>query len=71
MDPAANGVGAPEMARLVAEADCPVRLIRGERDPMQTLEQLTALDPGAFDLPGLGHNAMVEDPEAVWRAVLS
>lgn len=71
MDPAANSVGAPDMAGLIAAAGCPVRLIRGERDPMQTLEQLKALDPAAFDLPGLGHSAMVENPEALWKAVLS
>jgi pimeloyl-ACP methyl ester carboxylesterase len=71
MDPAANGVGAPDMSRLIAEAACPVRLLRGERDPMQTLDQLRALDPEAADLPGLGHSAMVEDTEAVWRAALS
>jgi pimeloyl-ACP methyl ester carboxylesterase len=65
LDPRAFGVGDPEMAYLVAAAPVPVLLARGERDAMVSAEQLRALDPDAVDLPGVGHNAHVEDPRAV------
>lgn len=45
----------------------PVVLARGEHDPMVTGEQLAQLDAPTVTLPGLGHNAHVEDPEMVIR----
>jgi pimeloyl-ACP methyl ester carboxylesterase len=69
MDPAAFGVGAPDMPALLADARCPVVLAAGENDPMSRPDQLRALDPDAVTLAGLGHNAHVEDPAAV-RALL-
>ncbi|WP_326566680.1 alpha/beta hydrolase [Amycolatopsis rhabdoformis] len=65
LDPAAFGVGAPDMPRLLAEATCPVLLAAGADDPMSRPEQLGALASGAVTLPGLGHNAHVEDPAAL------
>jgi pimeloyl-ACP methyl ester carboxylesterase len=70
MDPAAFGVGAPDMPTLLAAARCPVVLAAGEHDPMSRPDQLRALDPDAVTLAGLGHNAHVEDPAAV-RALLA
>jgi len=70
-DPATIGVGAPDLRRLLAGAKTEVVLARGEHDPLQTSEQLRELDPNAIELPGLGHNAQVEDPAAVWRLVSS
>lgn len=64
-DPRTFGVGVPDMARLLATATCPVVLARGEHDPMVGHEQLTELAGDAVTLPGLGHNAHVEDPAAV------
>jgi pimeloyl-ACP methyl ester carboxylesterase len=58
------------MARLIADARCPIRLAAGERDPMSKLGDLRRWDPQAETLPGLGHNAMVEDPAAVWAWLL-
>ncbi|MEU0797756.1 alpha/beta hydrolase, partial [Amycolatopsis sp. NPDC005961] len=69
MDPAAFGVGAPDMPALLAAARCPVVLAAGENDPMSRPGRLRALDPDAVTLAGLGHNAHVEDPAAV-RALL-
>jgi pimeloyl-ACP methyl ester carboxylesterase len=65
LDPRAFGVGAPEMARLIAESQADVVLARGERDPMNTDAELAALHDQVVTLPGLGHNAHVEDPAAV------
>lgn len=64
-DPTTFGVGVPDMAGLLARASCPVVLARGEHDPMVTDDDLAPLVPAAVTLPGLGHNAHVEDPAAV------
>ncbi len=63
LDPAAFGVGAPDMARLLAQSQAPVTLARGEHDPMNTDEQQAGLGVRTITLPGLGHNAHVENPE--------
>ena len=63
LDPAAFGVGAPDMPALLAGAGVPVVLARGEHDPMNTDEQLAALGVPAVTLPGAGHNAHVDSPE--------
>jgi pimeloyl-ACP methyl ester carboxylesterase len=68
VDPAAFAPGAPDMAALIAPAlmepaAVPVILARGEHDPMNTDEQLARLGARAMTLPGLGHNAHVENPE--------
>jgi len=63
MDPGAFGVGAPDMAQLLARSQAPVTLARGEHDPMNTDEQLARLGAPTVALPGLGHNAHVESPE--------
>lgn len=69
MDPKANSVGPPDMAGLVAAARAPIFLAAGELDPMCSLADMRTWDAGACLLPGLGHNAMVEDPAAVWAWV--
>jgi pimeloyl-ACP methyl ester carboxylesterase len=65
LDPKAFGVGDPQVAALLAAAPVPVVLARGEHDRMVTADQLAALVPAPVDLPGLGHNAHVEAPEAL------
>jgi pimeloyl-ACP methyl ester carboxylesterase len=68
-DPATFGVGVPDMAGLLTRAVCPVVLARGEGDAMVTEADLRALVPEPVTLPGLGHNAHVEDPAAVVELV--
>jgi pimeloyl-ACP methyl ester carboxylesterase len=63
MDAGAFGVGAPDMAQLLARSQAPVTLARGEHDGMSTDEQLAGLGCPAVTLPGLGHNAHVESQE--------
>jgi pimeloyl-ACP methyl ester carboxylesterase len=63
MDPGAFAVGAPDMAQLLARSQAPAILARGEHDPMNTDEQLARLGAPLVTLPGLGHNAHVENPE--------
>lgn len=69
VDPAAFGVGAPDLPGLLAAARSRVVLVRGEQDPMVSADQLDQLHPSAVSLAGLGHNAHVEDPDAVLRLV--
>lgn len=68
-DPAAFAMGAPDMPGLLATAKAPVILAAGERDPMSPREHLATLIEQPVSLAGLGHNAQVEDPEAVWSLV--
>jgi pimeloyl-ACP methyl ester carboxylesterase len=63
MDPGAFAVGAPDMPLLLARSQAPVILARGEHDAMNTGEQFTRLGVPAVTLPGLGHNAHVENPQ--------
>jgi len=69
VDNAAFGVGAPDLAGLLAASCAEVVLAAGESDPMSPYERLAGLAAGlaseARRLPGLGHNAHVEDPRAV------
>jgi pimeloyl-ACP methyl ester carboxylesterase len=69
LDPAAFGVGAPAMTELLAASQADVVLARGELDPMNTDAELAALHDQVVTLPGLGHNAHVEDPAAVAQAL--
>jgi pimeloyl-ACP methyl ester carboxylesterase len=59
-------------ARACAVADCggmdaglrvPVTLARGEYDAISTSEQFARLGVPTVTLPGLGHNAHVENPD--------
>jgi len=64
-DPATFGFGRPDIVPLLAAAACPVRLARGEYDGLVSEADLAATVPDRVLLPGLGHNAHVEDPAAV------
>jgi pimeloyl-ACP methyl ester carboxylesterase len=65
LDPAAFAVGAPDMPELLRASRASVVLARGELDPMNTDAQLAALHDQVTTLPGLGHNAHVENPSAL------
>lgn len=66
VDMRAFAVERPAMSALLAGATCPVRLARGEHDPMVSDDDLAALVPAAVTIAGAGHNAMVDAPEQVW-----
>ncbi|MEU4190538.1 alpha/beta hydrolase [Kribbella sp. NPDC026611] len=65
MDPGTFGVGAPDMPALVAACRAELILARGERDQLNTDAELRTLHDQVITLPGLGHNAQVENPAAV------
>lgn len=69
LDGAAFGVGAPDMAGLLAACRGTVVLASGERDAMSPPDGLRSLAPDAVALDGLGHNAHVENPRALWPLV--
>ena len=83
-DPATIGVGPPDMTGLLPAAKCPVSMAIGERDPLVAADHHDDLAAAAsanplasgvtepFVFAGLGHNAMVEDPQAIidWLATL-
>ncbi|WP_433291322.1 alpha/beta fold hydrolase [Actinoplanes sp. CA-030573] len=71
LDPRAFGVGAPDMAGLLARSAAPVTLARGEHDPMSTDDQIRALGVEPVPLPGLGHNAHVESPAVCYPLISS
>lgn len=50
-------------------AKAPIILAAGEHDRMVSAGELRSLDAAAVELPGLGHNAHVEDPAAFWRLI--
>jgi pimeloyl-ACP methyl ester carboxylesterase len=62
----AYAVGPPPLDSLCAAAAAPFVLACGEHDGLADVADLRRFDPRACELPGLGHNAMVEDPGAVW-----
>ncbi len=64
-DPALFGIGAPDMPSLLGGSRALVILAAGERDPMCREDQLHRLVPDPVIVPGLGHNAHVEDPRAL------
>ncbi|HEY1614206.1 MAG TPA: alpha/beta hydrolase [Rhizomicrobium sp.] len=66
-DPMTARVGAPPTNELARAVRAPIHLARGQTDAMVTLAELETFDAGAVDLPDCGHNAMVENPAAVWN----
>ena len=64
LDNAAFGVGAPDLAGLLAACRGLVVLAAGENDPMCPAEHLAAFGAPVL-LAGRGHNAHVEDPQAL------
>ncbi|WP_433268325.1 alpha/beta fold hydrolase [Actinosynnema sp. CS-041913] len=65
LDQAAFGVGAPDVAGLLATAKAPVTLAAGETDHLCPPADLLAADPGGMVLAGVGHNAHVDQPESI------
>jgi pimeloyl-ACP methyl ester carboxylesterase len=64
-----GGDASAHAAAVWRASTAPRRLACGQRDGMVTLDELRALDPDAIPLGDTGHNAHVEDPGLVFRAV--
>lgn len=70
LDPAAFAVGRPDLPGLLAAARAPITLAAGENDPMSPGDHLRALVHDPVVLPGVGHSAHVEDPDALEPLVM-
>lgn len=57
--------GAPPIDRCLAVCQAKVSLMCGSEDALVTIDELRERDPDALELPGLGHNVMVEAPDTV------
>jgi pimeloyl-ACP methyl ester carboxylesterase len=68
-DPRTFAVAGAPFAALAASSTAPIHLVRGERDPLVSLQELRVHDPRAHEIPGTGHNAHLEDPAAVLAAL--
>lgn len=68
-DNRAAAVAYADARDIYSAARTPVVLAAGEQDPMVPLADLRTLDPAARLLPGLGHNAHVENPHAIWELI--
>jgi pimeloyl-ACP methyl ester carboxylesterase len=66
VDPRAFGVGGPDVPTLLARATGATILAAGEQDPMCPPEHLLAVASDGTVLPGVGHNAHVENPLMLW-----
>lgn len=69
MDAAAFGIGAPDLPGLLAACRGTAVLAAGSSDPMSPGEHLRELQPDFVSLAGLGHNAHVQNPKALWPLV--
>jgi pimeloyl-ACP methyl ester carboxylesterase len=70
-DPRAFAIVVPSFTELLSAVRCPVRVARGEHDALVSHEQCAARGIGVLDLPGLGHNAQVENASVVAALVAS
>lgn len=68
-DPATFDVGAPDTEGLLCAARGKVLLAAGEHDPMCPPADLRSMQEDGEVLAGLGHNAHVEAPEAIWALI--
>jgi pimeloyl-ACP methyl ester carboxylesterase len=64
-DPRIFSVPPPDFDNLFRACKARVRLACGAQDQMVNVAQLRRYDPGAIELPGLGHNLHVQAPEAL------
>jgi len=66
-DPATVTAAGPPFEQIVAAARSKITLACGSNDPMVKISELRQLAKDAVELPGLGHNLHVEDPQALLR----
>ena len=64
-DSATGTIGGPWMSMLIKIADCPLILAAGEHDSIVTSEHYLPFDKSAVTIPGVAHNAHVENPAAI------
>lgn len=68
-DNRAGGGGLPPMSSLVKGISVPVVLASGGADQMAPVDDLRPYDSDAVEMPGLVHNAHVQEPAAIWGLI--
>jgi len=69
-DPRISGTDdPPDIRPIFAAANAPVALAVGEKDAMVPPADVRSLDTRAAIMPGVGHNAHVENPETLWNVI--
>jgi pimeloyl-ACP methyl ester carboxylesterase len=68
-DPRAPSLAGPWMQQVFGAAQAPIHLVRGAADPMVDLGALLPFDSRVEEIAGAGHNAHLEQPEAVARLI--
>lgn len=71
MDPGVFGAVGPSIPAIFAQVTVPFRLAAGGSDPMVNVKDMTQIDNSARLFVGAGHNVHCEQPEKLWRAILT
>ena len=70
-DPLINSGGEiPDIAAVYSVVTVPATVAVGSRDPMLSVADARTLTPDAVILDGLGHNAHLERPAAIWDLIV-
>lgn len=64
-DPLTNASAGPDLNRIIELVTCPLRLGAGDADPMADVAAMSEHDPDPFLIENAGHNAHVEQPDAL------
>jgi pimeloyl-ACP methyl ester carboxylesterase len=64
-DPRTFGVAGAPFDTLIASAQAPIVLARGEHDPMVSIAELCSHSQHTREIAGAGHNAHVERPDEI------
>lgn len=69
LDSRAGGGTAPQMAQMIGAVTVPLVLATGGNDALAPIGDLLHYDADAVEMPGLVHNAQVQDPASIWALV--
>jgi len=71
MDPRVFSAVGPSIPAIFSQVTAPFRLAAGANDPMVSAEDMVQIDKAARVFDGAGHNVHCEQPEKLWRAILT
>ncbi len=71
MDPHVFGAVGPSIPAIFSQVTVPFRLAAGANDPMVSAADMSPIDRSARVFVGAGHNVHCEQPEKLWRAILT
>lgn len=71
MDPRVYGAVGPSIPAIFSQVTVPFRLAAGDNDTMVNVRDMTEIDKSARVFVGAGHNVHCEQPEKLWRAIVT